>query len=97
MFLRFSLSFSNFPFLYSVKCHKVYMTLSSREKHLFQKIIPWKTPLTTLHVLLKILGTGAWAVPHLTFWGDRPFSPSRFPPMALPKGTTFSKFSSDTF
>src|SRR6218665_267242 len=30
----------------------------------------------------NIGGTDAWAVPHLKFWGDRPPSPLRSPPMA---------------
>src|SRR6218665_1506821 len=30
---------------------------------------------------LNIGGTNAWAVPHLKFWGDRPLSPPRSPPL----------------
>ena len=49
------------------------------------------TPFFTLFVLScasdnttsqNIGGTDAWAVPHLTFWGDRPPSPPRSPPMS---------------
>src|SRR6218665_3621695 len=48
------------------------------------------TPFFTLFVLsrasdnitsLNIGETNAWAVPHLKFWGDRPPSPSRSPPL----------------
>src|SRR6218665_223636 len=73
---------SDFPYLYCVKCHIMsYVILSSREKSLFQKIIPFDDTFFTLLVLSRasdnttsqnIGGRGAWAVPHLKFWGDGP-------------------------
>src|SRR6218665_1671032 len=67
-----------------------YMTLTSQEKPLFQKIIPLMTPLFHLFELshtsdnttfFKYWGTNAWDVPHLKLWGDRSPSPPRSPPL----------------
>src|SRR6218665_429926 len=60
-----------------------YMTLTSQQKPLFQKIIPFMTPFFTLFVLFAHLrqhcfskywgGTNAWDVPPISnFGGDRP-------------------------
>src|SRR6218665_1538682 len=51
-----------------------------------------KPPFFTLFILSRtsdntasqnIGGTNAWAVPHLKFWGDRPPSPPRSPPLIV--------------
>src|SRR6218665_839468 len=45
---------SDFPYLYCVKCHIMsYVILSSREKSLFQKIIPFDDTFFTLLVLSR--------------------------------------------
>src|SRR6218665_2008616 len=72
MIFQFFLSFSRFSI--SLLLVMLYMTLSSREKSLFQTKIPWKHLFFTLcasdrHYFSKYLGTDAWAVPHLKFWG----------------------------
>jgi len=74
------------------------MTLSSQEKQLFQKRVPFMTPFFTLFVLSRasdnttsqnIEGTDAWAVPHLTFLGGTvpPVLP-RSPPLAMDHGSS---------
>jgi|SRR6218665_1009749 len=69
-----------------------YTTLSSREKPLFQKIIPSSHFFllcscfhahTTNATSQNIGGTDAWAVLHLIFLGDRPPIPSRSPPTSM--------------
>src|SRR6218665_1753563 len=66
-----------------------HMSFSSKEKPLFQKRLPLGH-FFTLFVLSRasdnttsqnIGGTDAWAVPTSNFWGDRPPSPPRSPPL----------------
>src|SRR6218665_719954 len=82
MFFRFSIS---------LLCGMSYMTLSSRERSLFQKIIPlWHLFLLCSYfrthpnntTFQNIGGTDAWAVPHLNlfFWGPSPSVPLGFRP-----------------
>src|SRR6218665_740905 len=61
-----------------------YMTISSQENHHFSLCSYFHAHPTTL--LLKILG-GPMHVPspHLKFWGDRPPSPPRSPPLGIPE------------
>src|SRR6218665_942674 len=62
-----------------------YMTISSHEKHNFSLCSCFHAHPTTL--LLKILGGQCMGgPPHLKFWGDRPPSPPRSPPLALAHG-----------
>jgi len=89
MIFGFFLSFS----IFSISLLPVmsYMTLSSQEKTLFQKIISlWpffysgracgRIRQTTSQ---NIVGTDAWAVPPTSNLGDRPPSPRRSPPVAI--------------
>src|SRR6218665_46316 len=57
-----------------------YMTISSQENHNFSLCSYFHAHPTTL--LLKILGGPMHGPsPHLKFWGDRPPSPPRSPPL----------------
>src|SRR6218665_4155548 len=56
-----------------------YMTISSQEKHNFSLCSCFHAHPTTL--LLKILEDQCMGGPHLKFWGDRPPSPPRSPPL----------------
>src|SRR6218665_3963860 len=86
--------FSDFTFTFprfslSLLCYMSYMTLSSQENTLFQKIILlWHIFLlysyfralpTTL--LLQLLGDGCMGRPPPQILGDRPPSPPRSPPL----------------
>src|SRR6218665_2595718 len=60
-----------------------YMIIFSQEKHHFSLCSYFHTHPTTL--LLKILGGPMHGPsPHLKFWGDRPPSPHRSPPLSRP-------------
>src|SRR6218665_3604096 len=64
-----------------------YITISSQEKHNFSLCSCFHALPTTL--LLKILGGPMHGPsPHLEFWGDRPPSPPRSPPLFRPITTT---------
>ena len=97
--------FSDFSYLFSrfsISLLPVmsYMTLSSQEKPLFQKIIPWwhlfllyscfRTHPTNTRpsYFSKYWRDGCMGRPHLYFWGDRlspsPPVPPRSPPVPLP-------------
>ena len=53
-----------------------YITVSSQEKPLFQKIIPWWHLYFTLFVLSHASDNTTQNIPHLKFWGDsHPRSP----------------------
>jgi len=94
--------------LFLVINHVFQMTLSSQEKALFQKIIPWRHLFFTLfvytfarirqHYFSKYWGTDAWAVLPPQIWGDHPPSPSpRSPPLLRGVCHCISVFQASTF
>src|SRR6218665_949963 len=79
--------FSHFTFVYCIKCP--IRPFLHQKNHYFRKEFLDKTFFYSVrtfarirqHYFSKYWGTNAWAVPHLKFWGDRPPSSPRSPPL----------------